>query len=131
HIPRRIENHIPPALTLAQEFPVPRLILDDCTEGYRVAELIATRRVPVVVGPFVDPHGPAREDEAACLNNAGLLAARGVPVAFGSAGDDPAKLRSWAAFAVRYGLKAETALRAITLEPAAIAGVADRVGSLE
>jgi imidazolonepropionase-like amidohydrolase len=127
----RIENDIRAALTLAEEFHVPRLILDECTEGYRVADLIASRRVPVVLGPFVDPHGPAREDEEACLNNAGILAARGVPVAFGSGGADPGELRSWAAFAVRYGLQPDAALRAITLQAASVAGVSARVGSLE
>ena len=57
-------------------------------------------------GPSVQlqlAQAPEPEDEAACLNNAGILAARGVPVAFGSSGADPGELRSWAAFAVRKG----------------------------
>ncbi len=36
-----------------------------------------------------------------------------------------------AALAVRYGMSPEGALRALTLAPAEVAGVADRVGSIQ
>jgi imidazolonepropionase-like amidohydrolase len=127
----RIENDIRAALTIAAEFKLPRVILDECSEGYLVADEIAARRFPVVLGPFLDPQGPTPEGEEICLNTAGILADRGIKIAFGSNGRDPGQLRAWATLAARSGLKPETALRALTLDAAAIAGVADRVGSIE
>jgi imidazolonepropionase-like amidohydrolase len=127
----RVENDIRAALTIAEEFQVPHLILDECTEGYKVADRLAARHIPVVLGPFVDPHDNTPEDANPALNTAGILADRGVQIAFGSNDQDATQLRMWGAFAVRYGLKPEIALRALTLTAAEIAGVADRIGSLD
>jgi len=81
----------------------------------------------VVAGPF-DSSTPMRE-----LRGPAALAAKGVLVAFGSSGQsrDPASLRLTASLAVRGGLAPETAMRALTATAAAIAGVADRAGTLE
>ncbi len=127
----RIENDLRAALNVAEEFRLPRLMFDDAVEAYRIAELLAERKAAVVLGPFVDPQTFVPEVADACLNPAGLLAEKGVPVAFGSNGGDPTELRSWAVFAARNGLKPELALRAITLTAAELSGVADRVGSLD
>jgi imidazolonepropionase-like amidohydrolase len=70
--------------------------------------------------------------------NAGLLSKAGVPVALiGNAGggDEEAfnvrNLKQEAGNAVSYGMTWDNALRAVTLTPAEIFGVADRVGSLQ
>lgn len=126
-----IENDIRAALTIADEFGLSRVVIDQGTEAYRLAGELARRKVPVVLGPFENPHGLPSESAEVCLNSAGLLAAKGVRVAFGSNGANPGELLSWVALAVRHGMNPETALRAITLEAAAVAGVDDRVGSLE
>ncbi|MCG3129331.1 MAG: Adenine deaminase [Phycisphaerae bacterium] len=67
------------------------------------------------------------------LRTAGLLAAGGKEVAFaGALPYAPAdSLRISAALAARYGLDASAARRAITINPAKVAGVAERVGSIE
>ncbi len=67
------------------------------------------------------------------LRTAGLLAAGGKEVVFaGALPYAPAdSLRISAALAVRYGLDASAARRAITINPAKVAGVAERVGSIE
>jgi imidazolonepropionase-like amidohydrolase len=127
----RIENDIRVALTIAEEFKLPRVILDEASESYKVADEIAARKIPVVLGPFGDPQTFSPEGAELCLNTAGILADKGVKIAFGSNGGDATQLLTWAAFAVRNGLKSDIALRAVTLTAAEIIGVADRVGSLE
>lgn len=127
----RIENDIRAALTIAEEFKLPRVVLDEASEAYKVADEIAARKVPVVLGPFGDPQYSSPEGAELCLNTAGILADKGVKIAFGSNGGDATQLLTWAAFAVRNGLKPEIALRALTLNAAEIVGIADRVGSLE
>jgi len=127
----RTENDIRVVFTLMDEFNLKRVILDDAVEAYQVADQIAARRIPVVLGPFSDPQSSTPEGTDALLNTAGLLASKGIRIAFGSNGGDPGQLLSWAALAVRNGLSSELALRAITLSAAEIAGVADSVGSIE
>jgi len=61
-----------------------------------------------------------------------LLVRRGVPFAFFSGrGDDVELQRSRVALSLRFGLRAEEALEALTLGAARILGVDDRVGSIE
>ena len=62
------------------------------------------------------------------------LTEAGAKVVFIPRGDTPTSFESWrehVAEVVAWGLDAETALRAITLEPAALLGIDDRVGSIE
>lgn len=138
-VPLQIQAHragdIRNALSLAKEFNF-RLILEGCTEGYKVAEEIARAKVPVVAGPistsFTDM--PQLEYQNHCPSNAGLLATAGIQTALGVAGRDGLSskfIALAAATAVAGGMDKDVALRAITLTPAEIFGVADRVGSLD
>jgi hypothetical protein len=127
----RVENDVRAALTVAEEFGLKRVIIDDGTEAYRVADLLAARSFPVVLGPFADPQAELAEGAEGILNSAGLLAGKGVKVAFGSNGGDATRLLAWAALAARAGLSREAALRAVTLSAAEVSGVADRVGSIQ
>ena len=138
-IPLQIEAHrvsdILNALRLADEFGF-SLILDKCTEGYMISDEIARRKVPVIVGPvstsFVDM--PRLEYRNHDMRNAGILSKRRVKLALGVAGRDGASSKfvlSAAAMAAANGMDTDAALRAITLTPAEIFGVADRIGNLE
>jgi imidazolonepropionase-like amidohydrolase len=138
-IPLQIEAHrvtdILNALRLADEFGF-ALILDQCTEGYMVAEEIAKRKVPVILGPvstsFMDM--PRLEYRRHDIRNAAILSKKGVKLALGVSGRDGAssKFVTLAAeMAVANGMDRNMALRAITLTPAEILGVADRIGSLQ
>lgn len=138
-IPLQIEAHrvddILNALRLADEFGF-RLILDRCTEGYKIADEIARRNVPVIAGPisrsFVG--APTLEYRDHDLRNAAILSTKGVKVALGVGGRDGAGSKFAglvAAMAVGGGLDEGLALRAVTLTPAEILGVADRIGSLD
>ena len=138
-IPLQIEAHrvsdILNALRLADEFDF-SLILDKCTEGYMLSDEIARRKTPVIAGPvstsFVDM--PRLEYRNHDMRNAAVLSRRRVKLALGVAGRDGASSKfilSVAAMAVANGMDKDAALRAITLTPAEILGVADRIGSLE
>lgn len=138
-IPLQIEAHrvddILNSLRLADEFGI-RLILDKCTEGYMVVHEIARRKVPAIVSPvstsFTDM---ARlEYRNHDTQNAAVLSKEGVKVALGVSGREGASSKFAAlaaAMAVANGMDRDTALRAITLTPAEILGVANRIGSLE
>lgn len=138
-VPLQIEAHrvtdIRNALSLAEEFDF-RLILEGCTEGYEIADEIARAKVPVVAGPistsFADM--PQLEYEHHSRENAGVLAQAGIQTALGVAGRDDLSskfIALAAATAVAGGMDKDRALRAITLTPAEIFGVADRIGSLD
>ncbi len=108
------------------------VVLSGVLEGWRVAGEIAAAGVPVLAGPVltIPTRSSDRYDKA--YANPGLLAAAGVQVAIRSGETENTRnLPFHAGFAVAYGMDREAALRAVTIEPARIFGVADQVGSLE
>ena len=122
------------ALRLADEFKIP-VVLEEATEVYRCIPEVKARGVPVIFGPlFLRPRGSrGRSGEALrpCPGTPRLLDEAGIPFALTAAdlsGEDG--LVRQAAYAVRWGLSPERALRAVTLEPARILGIAGRVGDL-
>ena len=130
----RLAINIRTALKIAEEHDL-QLVLDECTEGYKVADEIAQQNVPVVLGPFYYYPGTSsqyREGRKVNWNNAGILAKAGVKVALASgAQPQPIDLLTAATFAVRHGMPRDEGLKAITVTPAEILGIADKVGSLE
>lgn len=118
------------ALRLAQELGI-RIILDGADEGWRVAGEIAAARVPVMLNPTSNI--PTRfELMGATLHNAALLQKAGVDIAI-SGNDGGHRVRDMrynAGIAVSRGLPHAAAIEAITLAPARIFGVDDRLGSI-
>ncbi len=113
-----------------------RAVLTGVSEGWRVADKIAAAGLPCIVGPILTL--PARDADryARPFENAGLLAQAGVLVAIRSDEEDNARnLPFHAGFAAAYGQEVgfgpAQALAAVTINPARIFGVADRLGSLE
>ena len=123
-------DDIATALRLAAEFGYD-LVLDHCTEGYLLVEKIAAAGVPVVTGPLITARSKV-ELRNRTLANPGVLAAAGIMVAIAT--DHPVVpihlLPLQAALAVKEGMDREAALRAVTINPARIMRVADRIGSL-
>jgi imidazolonepropionase-like amidohydrolase len=122
------------ALAFAAEHGL-RMVLVGGLEAWRLAPLLAARRVPVIVGGV--HRLPLRRSDPfdAVFANASRLAQAGVPFAIATQTDDftwnARNLPYHAATAAAYGLDRALALRAITLSAAEILGVADRLGSLE
>ncbi len=147
-IPARIEADLPEdilnALDIAEEFRL-ALVLDGGVGARKVRDVLAARKVPVVLGPVSHPLDFFRRDdlaEARSMEDAGLAASlteAGVKVAISSRSADnggsgkPTQGR-WllleAALAAGAGLSEEDALKTVTINAAEILGVADRVGSL-
>ncbi|WP_010524907.1 amidohydrolase [Nesterenkonia sp. F] len=124
-------DDIATALRVADEFGH-RLVLDHGTEAHLIADVVAARDVPVLYGPMIVSRSKVevrRRSPAA----PGILAAAGVKVSLIT--DHPVVpidfLVHQAALAVREGMDPAEALKAVTIHPAEVLGVADRVGSLE
>jgi imidazolonepropionase-like amidohydrolase len=117
------------ALRLADEFKL-KLILVGAAEGWKVADQLARARVPVIIKPLTNI--PSFDALGATLENAARLHRAGVTVALSSFETHRAHtLRQEAGNAVSNGLDADAALRAVTLTPAQIWGIASTTGSLE
>jgi imidazolonepropionase-like amidohydrolase len=112
------------------------LVIWGGADAWRAADELAKARVPVIVDSPVDL--PQRDDEPYDTQYAlaGRLDAAGVRVLFNEGGspDGAANVRNlplYVGTAVAFGFPREKALPAVTLEPARLLGVADRVGSLD
>ncbi len=107
------------------------LVIAGGLDAWRCADLLKEKNVPVLVNVDRLPHRESDPYDAAYAN-AGILFKAGVRFAIVS--DDASQARNLpyeAAMASAYGLPVEAALRSITLSPAEIFGVANRMGSLE
>lgn len=126
------EAQIRGVLALADTFKL-KVVLRGATGSWALADTLAARKIPVVVGPLTaTPEGDAPYD--AVYAYPGVLAKAGVTIAFqtNDGGDGDARNLPYnAALATAYGLDPEEALRAITINPARIWGVADKIGSIE
>ena len=109
-----------------------KMILAGGAEAYKVKDLLRSKGIPVILGPTLTL--PRDEDDPydRLLTQPAELAAAGVKFAFGSFDNSFARrLGQQAANAVAYGLPYDEALKAVTLYPAQIFGLADQVGTLE
>jgi imidazolonepropionase-like amidohydrolase len=102
------------------------------TQNIRVIYSLNYPQRPRALAPDADETLETLRDRADAPKTPSALAKAGVSFAFESAGlSDPKDFVKNAAKAIKAGLAEETAIRALTLEAATIAGVADRLGSIE
>jgi imidazolonepropionase-like amidohydrolase len=124
-------DDIATALRLADEFGY-NLVIDHGTEAHLLADILAARDIPVIIGPLFTSRSKV-ELRNRSLDNPGKLAAAGVTIAITT--DHPVVpinfLAHQAALSVKHGLDRDTALRALTINPARIIGIDDRLGSIE
>ncbi len=134
-IPVRMHVHrsrdILAAIRLQEEYGFD-LILDHVTEGYMIADVISESGTDCVVGPIMLTRRGS-ELKNISLANAIILSERRVRVAITC---DHPTFPAWylpyhAGVLVREGMDYDKTLETITINPAEILGVADRVGSLE
>lgn len=130
----RIHSHraddILTAIRISEEFKL-NYAIEHCTEGYKIKDILAEKGVRAVVGPIsMSPY--KQEVWQMRLENAGELAAAGVEICLTA---DTASftyfLPHHVAVMVAHGLAEDKALEAITINPARLLAVDDRVGSLE
>ena len=108
-----------------------KVILTGVAEGWRVAEEIAAAGLPVITGPVLTT--PTRQSDRydRPYANPGLMAKAGVMVALRTNEiENVRNLPFNAGFAAAYGMGKEKALEAVTIVPAKMMGLEDRIGSL-
>ncbi|MFI9383951.1 amidohydrolase [Kutzneria sp. NPDC052558] len=119
------------AIRLSEEFGY-RLVINHGTEAHLIADLVAEKNIPVIIGPLFTTRVKV-ELRNRSMRSPGILARAGVELAIMT--DHPVVpihfLVHQATLAVKEGLDSDTALRAITANPARILGLDDRVGSLK
>jgi imidazolonepropionase-like amidohydrolase len=126
-------SDIEASLGIAREYGL-RIAIAGGSEAWRVADKLAAARVPVFAGAMNNIPG-SFATLGARQENPGLLRQAGVEVLLLGTGSDPdafnvRNIRQEAGNAVAYGMSWDDALRSITLAPAELFGVADRLGSL-
>lgn len=121
------------ALRITREFAL-KAAIGDATEAYLVLPELRQAAVPVFVGPVME-RVSTPETENASYENAAMLVEAGIPIALRSGFESYVPknrvLLFEAAIAAANGLGSEAALRAITLAPAELLGIADDYGSIE
>jgi len=122
-------SDIETALRIARDFRL-RLVLAGAQEAWQIAAEIAAAGVPVLVEPL--DNIPSYDALGVRYENAATLARAGAKVVLlENDTHNSRNLRQEAGNAVSYGLPWDQALRAVTLSPAEVFGVADRYGSIE
>ena len=128
----RSERDIRTLLLFLDEFPQVKAVLVDGDQAFRVADELAQRQIPVIVGSNDRPAMDRDDPVAAGWENAHILNSAGVKIAFST--QDYANVRNLpyhAARAIAYGLPEEVGLRAVTLSAAEILGLGEQMGSLD
>lgn len=119
------ENEIQAALKIQDEFKI-RLVLVGGQEAYKIPQDLASRKVSVIAGPDV-----VLDKKGNRINYIKELLANGIPVAFCSSSSEGASFIPYQlAYAVQHGLSRSQALDTVTIHPAKIFSLSNRVGSI-
>jgi imidazolonepropionase-like amidohydrolase len=123
-------DDIATAIRLSEEFGY-KLVVNHGTEGHLIADVLAAKNIPVIIGPLFTSRSKVEVKERS-LRNPGILARAGVEIAITTDHSVvPIEFLVYQAIlAVKEGLDRETALRALTVNPARFLNLDDRVGAL-
>ena len=123
-------DDIATVIRVAEEFNL-KLVLIHCTEGHKIADYIAKKEIPAVVGPTM--HWTSKpETRERSFKTVATLCRAGVKVALQTDSITPMNYYPLLPMhAVKEGLSREEALKCVTINPAEILGIENRVGSLE
>jgi len=118
-------DEIASAMTIVDEYGL-NAVLVAAGQGDEIADMIAQRNLPVIYPPLLLS---SRDKD---LQRPGKIAGSGVKLAFASLAPktDLYDLRTSAILAAKYGLDKEAAIKSLTINPAEILGVSDRLGSI-
>ncbi len=123
-------DDIATAMRIAEEFGYD-LVVDHGTEAHLLADILAARDIPVIIGPLFTSRSKV-ELRQRSLANPGILARAGVRIALTT--DHPVVpinfLVHQATLSMKEGLDPETALASLTANPARILGLDHRLGTL-
>jgi imidazolonepropionase-like amidohydrolase len=128
------ESDLRQAIALVDDYKI-HIVVVGADEGWRVADLLASHKIPVVLDPYAST--PATYDQlGARLDNAALLDHAGVLISFKAAFvhvsyNAGIAIREGAGVAVANGLPWSHALKALTINPAITWGIDGQYGSLQ
>ncbi len=133
-LPLKIHAHraddILSAIRLCREYGV-KYTVDHCTEGYKIADILAREKVNCMIGPTMITRMKV-ELAGLSTENGAILERHGLEVAITT--DHPetpvSLLAASAGLAVRGGMSREAALRAVTVNPARMCSIKG-IGTLE
>jgi imidazolonepropionase-like amidohydrolase len=131
----RADNHVD--IRNAVQFAIEQklnYVIVGARDAWRVADFLKQNNVRVILGPVLNP--PLRADDPIdiCYRTPAVLHEKGVVFALSSAGNLPGEARNLpfqAGTAAGRGLPYDAALRSVTLTPAELLGVADKIGSID
>lgn len=120
------------AVRIAEEFNINKLVIEHGTEAHLIKDFIKARQIPIAYGPMLTPRIKMelrkRNYNSVCeLFNAGIKIALITDHPYNSID----KLRSIAIMALSEGLSRKDAVKSITIHPAEILGLQERIGKLE
>ena len=117
-------------IEIADEFGFEIRSFEHTLEGYKIADTLAARDIAACT--WTDWWGFKIEAFDGIPQSPGMMASRGVRVVFHSdSGNQIQRLWLDAAKAVRYGMDRQKAFEALTINPAWVLGLEDRIGSIE
>jgi imidazolonepropionase-like amidohydrolase len=126
------EAEIRGAIRFAEELKLKPIILGG-NDAWKVASLLKEKNIPVILTGIFSL--PSREDDAydSLYENPAKLQQAGVRfcISTGDAGPEVRNLAQYAGMASAFGLSKADAVKSVTLYPAQILNVADRLGSIE
>lgn len=106
-------------------------VFSGVSEGWRVADELAAADIPVIATALVTP-SRSSDHYARPYQNAGLMADAGVHVSLSTFNTENVRnLPFHAGYAATYGMGIEEALKAVTINPAKLWGVDDKLGSID
>ncbi|MEA4919866.1 MAG: amidohydrolase [Clostridiaceae bacterium] len=118
------------AIRISEEFGLDYTI-EHTTEGFKIADILAQKKVPCVVGPMLMIPGKMEVWECT-IENPGILEKAGCEISITADAETATRwLPHEVGTAIAYGLSEEMAFRSLTVNPARILGIENRVGSLE
>ncbi len=125
------ERDINAALDFAKRNNV-RVVILSGSQAWKVADRLVAEEVPVILGPTQSLPGGEDWGYDRMYALPGQLHAAGVKIGFGTFNASASRnLPYEAGSAVSFGLPREEALKAVTINPAEILGVGDRLGTIE
>lgn len=125
------EKDILAALEWASQQDDLSFVFSGVSEGWRVAEQLADAEIPVIATALVTP-SRSSDHYARPYQNAGLMANAGVHVSLSTFNTENVRnLPFHAGYAATYGMGVEEALKAVTINPATLWGVDDKLGSID
>lgn len=118
------------AIRIAEEFGI-KISIEHCTEGYKIADLLARKGVTCVVGPL-NMDLSKEEVWGVSLETPAILHRAGVTICMTQDSMSGTRwLPAFVGMCIARGLPYDAALRAVTINPARLLGLDERIGSLE